>query len=138
MLVPRLCGIAFTERSFGMWFTASTPHCPDGWLLVARQHIEAIDELTEDEAIELGLLTRRVSLAMKDVTGCQKTYVMQFAEAEGHSHVHFHIVPRMADQPEDRRSTKIFGYLGVAENERVSEDAMNEIAEKILAALQTT
>ena len=72
-----------------------------------------------------------MSLALKDITGCLKTYVIQFAEAEEHPHVHFHVVPRMADQPEDRRSTKIFGYLGVPEEERVSETTMNSIAAKV-------
>ena len=103
-----------------------------GWLvLVARRHIEAIDELTDEEAVELGILLRRVSLALKEVTGCLKTYVIQIAEAAEHPHVHFHIIPRMANQPEDRRSTKIFGYLGVPEEERVSEETMNEIATKV-------
>ena len=103
-----------------------------GWLvLVVRRHIEALDELTEAEAVELGQLIRRVSLALKAVTGCLKTYVIQFAEAAEHPHVHVHIVPRMADQPEDRRSTKIFAYLGVSEAERVHEDEMNTIAAKV-------
>jgi diadenosine tetraphosphate (Ap4A) HIT family hydrolase len=91
-----------------------------GWLvLVARRHIEAIDELTDDEAIELGRLVRRVSIALREVTGCIKTYVVQFAEHEDHPHVHFHIVPRMENQPEDRRSVKVFKYLSVPEEERV-------------------
>lgn len=108
-----------------------------GWLvLVTRRHITAIDELTDEEAAELGVLLRRTSAALRDITGCVKTYVMQFAEAEGHSHVHFHIVPRMADQPDDRRSTKIFGYLGVPEEERVAEERMNEIAWRTRAILQ--
>jgi diadenosine tetraphosphate (Ap4A) HIT family hydrolase len=103
-----------------------------GWLvLVVRRHIEAIGELTDEEAVELGRLLQRTSRALKAVTGCQKTYVMQFAEMAEHPHVHFHIVPRMADLPEERRSTKIFGYLGVAEEERVSEETMNEIAVKV-------
>ena len=103
-----------------------------GWLvLVARRHIEAIDELTDEEAVELGVLLQRVSLALKEITGCLKTYVIQFAEHAEHPHVHFHIVPRMADQPENRRSTKIFDYLGVPEAERVSEERMNEIALKV-------
>ena len=103
-----------------------------GWLvLVVRRHIEAIDEMTEDEAVELGLLIRRVSVALKETTGCVKTYVIQFAEATEHPHVHFHIVPRMADQPQDRQSTKIFGYIGVPVQERVSEDVMNELAAKV-------
>ena len=66
------------------------------------------------------------------------TYVMQFAEAEGHPHVHFHIVPRMANQPENRRSINVFGYLGVPEEERLSEESMNEIAAKVQRNLLAT
>lgn len=100
-----------------------------GWLvLVARRHMAAIAEMTEAEAVELGSLIRRVSLALQEVTGCLKTYVIQFAEHPDHPHVHFHIVPRLADQPEARRSTNIFSYLGVAPEERVSEATMNEVA----------
>jgi diadenosine tetraphosphate (Ap4A) HIT family hydrolase len=111
-----------------------------GWLvLVARRHIESIAELTEDEAAELGVLLRRVSTAVQEVTGCVKTYAIQFAEHPEHPHVHFHVIPRMADQPDERRSTKIFGYLGVSEEERVSEDEMNKIAKdarRILRSLE--
>jgi diadenosine tetraphosphate (Ap4A) HIT family hydrolase len=103
-----------------------------GWLvLVVRRHIEAIDELTSEEAAELGMLLQRTSRALKEITGCQKTYVMQFAEMAEHPHVHFHVVPRRSDLPEDRRSTKIFSYLGVAEEERVPEEIMNEIGLRI-------
>jgi diadenosine tetraphosphate (Ap4A) HIT family hydrolase len=100
-----------------------------GWLvLVARRHMAAIAEMTEAEAVELGSLMRRVSLALQEVTGCVKTYVIQFAEHPDHPHVHFHIVPRLMDHPEARRSTNIFSYLGVAPEERVSEATMNEVA----------
>jgi hypothetical protein len=37
----------------------------------------------------------------------------------------------MADQPEDRRSTKVLEYLGVPAEESVSEEHMNAIAGKI-------
>jgi len=107
-----------------------------GWLvLVARRHVEAVDELTEEEAIELGRLLRRASVALRKATGCVKTYVIQFAEHPDHRHVHFHVVPRMADQPEERRSVRVFGYLGVAEEERVSEARMNEIAAEVRRVL---
>ena len=103
-----------------------------GWLvLVIRRHIGAIDELTSEEAIELGILLRQVSLALKETTGCIKTYVVQFAEMPEHQHVHFHVIPRMANQPENRRGTNVFGYSGVSEGERVSEEIMNEIAVKV-------
>src|SRR5688500_12496724 len=96
-----------------------------GWLvLVVRRHIEAIDELTEEEAIELGILLQRVSLALKQITGCLKTYVIQFAEMAEHPHVHFHVVPRMSNQPENRRATEVFKYLGVSDKERVIEEVM--------------
>jgi len=108
-----------------------------GWLvLVIRRHIEAIAEMTEAEAIELGRLIHRTSVALQEITGCAKTYVMQFAEMAEHPHVHFHIVPRMTDQPEERKSTKIFGYLNVPAEEQVSSDEMNEIALKIRRILQ--
>jgi diadenosine tetraphosphate (Ap4A) HIT family hydrolase len=103
-----------------------------GWLvLVVRRHIESLDELTEPEAVELGRLIRKASFALKEVTGCIKTYMIQFAENEEHQHVHIHIIPRMADQPENRHSTQIFGYLNVPEEERVSQEVMNAIAEKV-------
>jgi len=109
-----------------------------GWLvLVIRRHITAVDELTNAEAIELGQLIRRTSLALKEVTGCIKTYIIQFAEKSEHPHVHFHIIPRMMDQPEERNGTLVFGYLGVPEEERVSEDVMNLIAVKVREILQT-
>ncbi len=103
-----------------------------GWLvLVLKRHIESLDELTEQEAAELGPLIRRVSSSLKSIIGCVKTYVIQFAEHEDHPHVHFHIVPRMANLPASRRSAQVFGYLGVSPEQRVSEDQMNEICAKI-------
>jgi diadenosine tetraphosphate (Ap4A) HIT family hydrolase len=108
-----------------------------GWLvLVARRHIAAIDEMTEAEAIEFGILMRQVSAILKQLTGCIKTYIIQFAEASGHCHVHFHVVPRMDDLPEDHRGPNIFKYLGVADNERVSETAMNEFASEVQGLLR--
>jgi diadenosine tetraphosphate (Ap4A) HIT family hydrolase len=103
-----------------------------GWLvLVARRHIEAIADLTPEEAVESGKLLRQVSVALQKVTGCAKTYVIQFAEHPEHPHVHFHVIPRMIDQPEDKRSTGIFAYLGVDETERVREATMNDISQKV-------
>ncbi|MXY47735.1 MAG: HIT family protein [Gemmatimonadetes bacterium] len=107
-----------------------------GWLvLVLHRHIESVDELTEQEAVELGILIRRVSLSLKRVLGCMKTYVIQFSEARLHPHVHFHIVPRMADQPDDRRSARIMGYLGVSQEECISEERMIEICTEIRKVL---
>ena len=117
-------------------------HCNDtsllGWIVVvARRHIAAIDELTSSEALELGALLRKISIALKEIIKCKKTYVMQFAEAEGHNHVHFHVVPRMANLSEDLRSVKIFKLLGVSEKDRVSEESMNEFAIQLRRILES-
>jgi diadenosine tetraphosphate (Ap4A) HIT family hydrolase len=103
-----------------------------GWIvLVLKRHAAAIDELTEEESVELGILIRKVSVALKHAVGCSKTYVMQFAEAQGHSHVHFHIVPRMADIVAENVGRNVFNYLGGDEDRFVSEAHLNEIARKM-------
>lgn len=103
-----------------------------GWLvLVIRRHITAVDEMTEAEAVELGKLIRQVSLALKEVLGCAKTYVVQFAEALEHPHVHFHIVPRMPDQPDEYKGPHVFKYLGASDETRIEEAHMNRIAQEI-------
>lgn len=108
-----------------------------GWLVVIpKRHIEAVDELSEEESIELGLLLQRTSKALKETTGCIKTYIMQFAEQAEHPHVHFHVVPRMANQPDERRSTKIFGYLNPPPDERVSDEQMCAVAIQLQMRLE--
>ena len=108
-------------------------HCYDtsllGWIVVvSRRHIESIDELTQIEARELGELLQRVSGALKAEVGCQKTYVMQFAEDPRHPHVHFHIVPRMATFGPEDVGANVFKFLSVDSDERVSENDMNILA----------
>lgn len=105
----------------------------EGWLIVAPlRHVQAFDELTVDEASALGELLWKASIALKSVTGCEKTYVMLFAEAEGFAHLHVHVVPRMPDQPEDRRGPAVFGYL--KDGHPLASDRRDEIARALLAA----
>ena len=100
-----------------------------GWLvLVARRHIEALDEMTPAEATELGALLREVSLALKHVTGCRKTYIMQFAESAEHPHAHFHIVPRLPDQAPEDLAYRVMRRLGVPLSQRCGEAEMDELA----------
>lgn len=109
-----------------------------GWLvLVARRHIEALDELTFAEAADLGALLREASQALKQHTGCQKTYVMQFAESADHPHVHFHVVPRMPDQAPEDLAFRVMRHLGVPMSERCSEDDMNALALAIRGRLNS-
>lgn len=107
-----------------------------GWLvLMPRRHVTAIADLTDDEARALGTWQMRLSRALHEVLGCQKTYVAQFAEAEGFSHVHFHIVPRPPDLPSELRGPRIFRLLGAVGPQRIGEDQMTQIAAALAARL---
>ncbi|MFF0152589.1 HIT family protein [Micromonospora sp. NPDC005203] len=107
-----------------------------GWLiLVPRRHVTSIAELTDDEAAALGTWQVTLSRALHEVTGCVKTYVMQFAEQEGFGHVHFHVVPRMPDLPDDHRGPKVFGYLTQPPGRGIDEQQRDDLAAALQARL---
>jgi diadenosine tetraphosphate (Ap4A) HIT family hydrolase len=109
-------------------FNTSLP----GWLiLVPTRHVESLDEFTSEEAETMGLLLRQASVALKNVTGCRKTYVMMFAEKAGFTHVHFHVVPRMDDFPDDRVGPGVFAYL---RETPLSEHRRDELAAEIMSS----
>lgn len=107
-----------------------------GWLvLVPARHVEGLHQLDRDEAEGLGRLLRGASAALVEVTGCQRTYVMLFAEAEGFSHLHLHIVPRDTDLAVERRGPAVFAYLGVPEAQQLPEDDRDLLAARLRVAL---
>lgn len=110
-----------------------------GWLvLLPRRHVEALDELTVEEAAELGPLLRGLTAALRAETGAVKTYAILLAEAEGYAHLHVHVVPRLADQPADRRGPRIFGYLGAESADRVPVGEQDALARRLRARLAGT
>ena len=107
-----------------------------GWLVVLpHQHVESLSELSPEAALELGPLIRRLSRALETVVGCRKAYVMFLAEAEGFSHVHLHVVPRMPDQPPEERGRRIFNRLGRPADEQVPAAERDALAARIAAEL---
>jgi diadenosine tetraphosphate (Ap4A) HIT family hydrolase len=110
-----------------------------GWLvLIARRHVAAVDALTVDEMRACGVLQHQVSVALKQAVGCERTYVAQFTESPEHPHVHFHVIPRMPDMPDEARGPNVFQrYLGVGEAARVPETQMNAIAQSVGGSLLT-
>lgn len=108
-----------------------------GWLvLVPLRHLEGLHQLDTDEAENLGRLLRAASVALVDVTSCLKTYVMLFAEAEGFSHLHFHIVPRHAELPEERRGPAVFNYLGAPPERQLPDVDRDQLAAKLRDAIR--
>ncbi|MEZ5183214.1 MAG: hypothetical protein R2702_15290 [Acidimicrobiales bacterium] len=57
---------------------------------------------------------------------------MLFAEAEGFEHLHLHVVPRLADHPEDRRGPMVFAFMH--DGAAVSPERRDELALAIRAA----
>jgi diadenosine tetraphosphate (Ap4A) HIT family hydrolase len=109
-------------------FNSSLP----GWLvLLPQRHVTALDQLDDDELRELGLLQGRLSAGLRQAVGCVKTYSALFAEAEGFAHLHVHLVPRMPDQPPDRRGPAVFAYLADDHALVVPEDEQDRIAREI-------
>jgi diadenosine tetraphosphate (Ap4A) HIT family hydrolase len=105
-------------------FNTSLP----GWLvLLPTEHITALSDLDPDAAAALGPLLRDVSAALHEVVGCLKTYVVLLAEAEGFSHVHFHVIPRMPGLSDELRGPRIFALLGLPPDQCVSEAEMDRI-----------
>jgi diadenosine tetraphosphate (Ap4A) HIT family hydrolase len=106
-----------------------------GWLvLLPLRHVTALDELTTEEAADLGPLLRSATSALRDVTHCSKTYVALFAEAEGFQHLHFHIIPRMPDLDAEFRGPRVFGLLG-GPDKYVPHEVMDQTALRLMSAL---
>ncbi len=69
-----------------------------GWMMiVAREHRAGPDALDATEQAELGLVIGATASAVRQITGCDRTYLISFNEAVPHLHVH--VVPRFASDP---------------------------------------
>jgi diadenosine tetraphosphate (Ap4A) HIT family hydrolase len=106
-----------------------------GWLVVLpRRHVTVLDELTSAEQAELGPLLAAVTAALREITHCDKSYVALFAEAEGFAHIHFHVVPRMADLEAAFRGPSVFALLGGDTGTQVPEQVRDQIASQLAAS----
>jgi diadenosine tetraphosphate (Ap4A) HIT family hydrolase len=84
-----------------------------GWLiLVLNRHCPAIHDLTAEELAALSDVLGRVTRALHAVLGTEKEYVVQFAEAKGHAHVHFHVIARLPDWPDTLTGVRVFSVNG--------------------------
>ena len=89
------------------------PTAVAGWLVcVLRRHTEALHELTVEEWQELAELQNACVKLLRKRIMCPKEYVACFAEGKGFNHIHFHIVARPEEVPEDARGPKVFSLLG--------------------------
>lgn len=109
----------------------------EGWLVICpRRHVEAIDELNEEELGSIGALLSGVSSALRAVVRCEKTYVILFAEQQGFAHLHFHVVPRMSWFTSEDRGPKVFKFLRASEEEQVPRQRRDQLAIEIRQLLR--
>src|SRR5699024_7036682 len=108
-----------------------------GWLVVAlRRHATALHELTAAEFTELGALLERTVRLVHEATDSVKEYVACYAEAAGLEHIHFHVVPRVADLPAEFRGAGSFDLLRVAREDAASPDSVAAFCVSMRAAFE--
>ena len=69
-------------------------------LVIPRRHVPVVWELSEDEAQHLGLLISRMSRVIVETVNAEGLNVIQSngeTATQSVPHVHFHLVPRWAD-----------------------------------------
>jgi diadenosine tetraphosphate (Ap4A) HIT family hydrolase len=106
-----------------------------GWLvLLPTRHVLSFTDLRPEAADELGGLVRRMSAALEQVTGCVKTYLMQFSEAEGFSHLHLHLLPRLAEHPAAALGPAVFSLMAADESRWLPAAQRDDVAVALRAA----
>jgi diadenosine tetraphosphate (Ap4A) HIT family hydrolase len=72
-------------------------HCIDlqipGYLILSPlRHIESYSDLSQNEMLHIGIVTKAVVAVLKRIDGIEKVYLASFGEET--THFHFHIFPR--------------------------------------------
>jgi diadenosine tetraphosphate (Ap4A) HIT family hydrolase len=103
-----------------------------GWLVIAlRRHAVALHELTTDEFLELGPVLELTVRALHGALSPAKEYAACYAEAKGFEHIHFHVVPRAHDMPEDLLGAGSFELLRVARSDAADPDAVKALCDSL-------
>ncbi len=137
----RLGSLPVRERVYvnDSWRVAHAWSTLPGWLIVAPlRHVEALDELSDQETATLGPLLGLTTRALREILGCEKTYVVLFAEQPTFSHLHIHVVPRMADFTAGEVGPGVFQFLNQPESAQVPAAERDRLSAEIGALIASS
>lgn len=103
------------------------PLSPGHTLVIPKQAVATVDQLSDESAAAIGRVLPRLCRAVMKVSGCQDYNILQNNGAPAHQavfHVHFHIIPK----PNSERGLKLVWTPGQLENGE-------QLAQEIAAAL---
>jgi diadenosine tetraphosphate (Ap4A) HIT family hydrolase len=107
-----------------------------GWLVVIlTRHCSALHGLTKAEWEDLGQLLPKLCQGLHKILDTEKEYIIQFAEGKRFNHVHFHVIARLPDWPDDLRGRRVFSGLGVSVNNALSADDLIPLVQELRAYL---
>lgn len=103
-----------------------------GWLvIVTKRHVETLHELTKEEFVELGEICGKTTKILHKTFNCEKEYSMCLAEAEHFNHIHFHIIQKPYDLPNELKGAKIFEMIKVEEKDAISREDIKKLCEDL-------
>jgi diadenosine tetraphosphate (Ap4A) HIT family hydrolase len=101
-----------------------------GWIvIVLKRHAEALHDLSAAEFAELGGLLSLTTHFLSEELHNQKEYISCYGEAEGFSHIHFHVFAKPAYLPDELKGGKSFNLLKVAREDAVPPDEIISFCE---------
>jgi histidine triad (HIT) family protein len=88
------------EDEWVLAFLDIGPLCEGHTLVIPKQAVATLDQLSDDAAAAIGRVLPRLSRALMQATGATDFNILQNNGAAAHqavAHVHFHIIPKYAD-----------------------------------------
>ena len=99
-------------------------------ILEMRRHITSPSQLTQSEAMALGLWTQKIVRAQEVALQAQHVYVVRIGDLT--PHLHFHFVPRYAETPAEQFGPLLFRWKDAP---RADAQTMIQLTEKLKLAL---
>jgi histidine triad (HIT) family protein len=88
------------EDAHVLAFLDIQPLSPGHTLVIPKEEVATVDQLSDDAAAAVGRVLPRISRAVLAATGAREFNILQNNGASAHQavfHVHFHIIPKLPD-----------------------------------------